>query len=270
MCSVSIIPCHPSIVSCSADECPIGSRWHADWRAYTLDRLKTPEWFYRFDGLERPLVGTPTLDWTVGPGDRQLFPGKRTPPLAHATHRHAAFTVSGHVVHIDLVKGHGGTPGFGLNALLMHVDGEFRGSAWTYGSMGGSGNSFPAVARVNDGLALVGDYPPMGYLGMPYVLVRRASPPRRAEEAGAEASRPDSLTVEMGTLTRLEFDALRSEHQDFVEAPTRELLARYGEGFFERNNDRLREELNIRRFGVKIHPPDRYPEVWRVGRRRSP
>ena len=48
--SVPIIPPRPSIASCSADECPIGSRWHADWRAF--DRLKTPEWFYRFDGLD--------------------------------------------------------------------------------------------------------------------------------------------------------------------------------------------------------------------------
>ena len=41
---------------------------------------------------------------------------------------------------------------------------------------------------------------------------------------------PERLSVKMGTLTQLEFDALRTRHQDFVEATARELLDRFGEG----------------------------------------
>ena len=79
---------------------------------------------------------------------------------------------------------------------------------------------------------------------------------------------PERLSVKMGTLTQLEFDALRTRHEDFVEATARELLDRFGEGFFERNNDRLREELEIVRFGYVRERPERYSQTWRRSRRR--
>jgi len=171
-------------------------------------------------------------------GRQSWFPNRRTPPLRTATHRHAAFEVADRVVHVDLIDATGGSPGFSLRALLVHVDGEFRGSAWIFGCLGGNGYSFPCVARINDALAVYSNYLAGRCDGMPYVHVWGASPPRAVQESET-AAQPESLTVRMGTLTRLEFDALRTKHQQFMEEATRELLDRFGEGFFERNNDRL-------------------------------
>src|SRR4249920_1797516 len=98
---ISTIPNHLSITSCSADDCPVGSAWHQTWRTFTLDRVSTPEWFRRFDVLERRLAATPTLTWSNGPGDASRFPNRRTPPLFTAKHRHAAFTVADQGVHLD-------------------------------------------------------------------------------------------------------------------------------------------------------------------------
>jgi hypothetical protein len=262
---ISTIPNHLSITPCSADDCPLGSGWHQSWRTFTLDRVSTPEWFRRFDVLERRLAGTPTLTWSVGPGDASLFPDRRTPPLTTAKHWHAAFSVADHVVHLDFIDATGTGPGFSLRALLVHVDGEFRGTAWIFGCLGGNGYAFPCVARINDSLAVYGNYLTGRCEGMPYVHVRRASPPRVVQES--ESAEPESLTVRMGTLTWLEFDALRARHQQFMEAATQELLNRFGEGFFKRNNDRLRKELEIVRFGVRPEQEDRYPQTWRKSRR---
>jgi hypothetical protein len=164
-----------SITPCSVDDCPIGARWHRDWRTYSLDLVSQREWPGRHTDLVGPTLATVALNWSVGPGDERRFPEKRTPPLTTAFHRHAAFTVAGEHVHVDLIKATGGGPGFSLRALLIHVNGEFRGTAWTYGCLGGNGSSFPAVARLNASFALVGDYPAGGYLGLPFVVVRRAT-----------------------------------------------------------------------------------------------
>jgi hypothetical protein len=163
-----------SITTCSTDECPIGARWHRDWREYTLDLVKRPD-RRRQPTLEGPTLATVAIDWRVGPGDSSLFPDGRTPPLTSASHRHAAFIVADHNVHVDVIHGSGSGPGFGLNAMLIHVDGEFRGSAWVYGCLGGGGNCFPVVARISEALAVVGDYPPMGYMGLPFVVVRQVT-----------------------------------------------------------------------------------------------
>jgi hypothetical protein len=267
MAPISTIPNHLSITSCAADGCPLGSGWHQTWRSFTLDRVSTSEWFRRFDVLQRRLAGTPTLTWSIGPGDASCFPNRHTPPLRTAMHRHAAFEVVGHNVHIDLIGGTGGSPGFSLRALLVYVDGEFRGSAWIYGCLGGNGYSFPCVTRINDSLAVYGNYLAGRCDGMPYVHVRRASPPRVVQESETGAE-PESLTVRMGTLTQLEFDALRTKHQQFMEEATRELLDRFGEGFFGRNNDHLRNEFEIARLGLRIEQEDRYPQTWRKSRRR--
>jgi hypothetical protein len=145
--------------------------------------VSTPEWFRRFDVLERRLAGTPTLNWSVGPGDASRFSNRQTPPLRTATHRHAAFELTDHVVHLDLIDGTGGSPGFSLRALLVHVDGEFRGNAWIFGCLGGNGYSFPCVARINDALAVYGNYLPGGATGCrtstcggPHLHVRCRSP----------------------------------------------------------------------------------------------
>jgi len=228
---------------------PLGSGWHQSWRSFTLDRVSKPEWFRRFDVLERRLAGTPTLTWSIGPGDASRFPNRRIPQLTTAKHRHAAFTVADQVVHLDFLDATGGSPGFSLRALVVHVNGELRGSGWIFGCLGGNGYAFPSVARINDSLAIYANYEEGKCDEMLYVHARRASPPCAVQEP--KTAEPESLTVKMGTLTRLEFDALRTRHQQFIEAATRELLDRFGEAFFERNNDRLRQELEIIRLGVR-------------------
>ena len=55
---------------------------------------------------------------------------------------------------------------FGLRAVLIHVDGTFRGRAWVFGCLGGSGNNFPAMAAINDVFSLKADFPGK-YEGMP-------------------------------------------------------------------------------------------------------
>jgi hypothetical protein len=60
--------------------------------------------------------------------------------------------------------------------MLIHVNGVFRASAWVYGCLGGGGNNFPAIARLDAVLAVVGDYPEAGYGGVPSIVVRHATP----------------------------------------------------------------------------------------------
>jgi hypothetical protein len=87
-------------------------------------------------------------------------------------YEHASFEVNGHHVHIDRIETTGGSPGYTLKAVVIHVDGEFRGSGWIFGSLGGSGNSFPAFARIYDRLAVFVGFEEMHYNGEPYVELR--------------------------------------------------------------------------------------------------
>ena len=148
----------PEITQRSPENCPISSRWHHDWREYTIALTRTPEAREERTRLrqaaEGPLLRRFMVEWHTGPGDASLFAEGRTPPLTSATHEHAAFEVLGHDVHLDRISATGGGPGFSLRAVVIHVDGEFRGSGWVFGSLGGSGNSFPAFARIGDGLAV--------------------------------------------------------------------------------------------------------------------
>lgn len=170
----------PSITHCSPCDCPLGTRWHANWRAYTLATTRTPEDRAVRDRVRAALNGLRvcliTPHWAVGPGDASLFDGHRTPPLTSASHTHAAFVVADHEVHIDHINATGGGPGFSLGAVVIHVDGVFRGSGWVFGSLGGGGNSFPALARIDEMLAVAVDHRSRLYTRAPYVELRRATP----------------------------------------------------------------------------------------------
>jgi hypothetical protein len=59
---------------------------------------------------------------------------------------------------VDHIKATASGPGFGLRALVAHVDGRFRARAWVFGCLGGGGNNYPLVARVSRRVVLQGDY----------------------------------------------------------------------------------------------------------------
>jgi hypothetical protein len=61
-----------------------------------------------------------------------------------------------------------------------------------------------------------------------------------------DTPKPDApLTVSSGTLTQAEYDRLTPDKQAIVEEGTRDLLARYGQAWLERERDRLRDELSF-------------------------
>jgi len=179
----------PSCLPLPADECPLGSRWHRNWRQYTLALTRTPEDRAMRDRLRAVADGRVlcriALDWRVGPGDASLFGGRRTPPLTSAAHSHAAFAVAGHEIHLDRIEVTGGGPGFSLRAVVVHVDGESRGSGWTFGSLGGGGNSFPAFAHIQEELAVFVGFGEGQYNREPYVELRAATPTCNGNEGAS-------------------------------------------------------------------------------------
>ena len=150
----------PEIKHRSPEDCPISSRWHQNWREYTIALTRTPDAREERTRLRQaadgPLLRRLTLDWHAG-----------APKHAHAT-----FEVSGHGIHVDRIETTGGSPGFSLKAVVIHVDGEFRGSGWVFGSLGGSGNSFPAFALIDDRLAVFVGFGEGQYNLAPYVELR--------------------------------------------------------------------------------------------------
>jgi hypothetical protein len=144
--------------------CAIGNGWHEHWRAYTLRTVGDPTFVSELPkNVRRATRLAPA--WEVGSGDRTLFSGSTT--LTTYGHQHADVQVGNVIAHVDLLRATGSGPGFSLTALLVHVDRNLVGRAWAFGSLGGGGNNFPAVAIVNECFTLVADFEARGYAGLP-------------------------------------------------------------------------------------------------------
>jgi len=176
---------HIDITPASASPCPIGAGWHRRWREYTLATVRHPR--PPLDAGGAGIGGLPTRVmplWEVGAGDPSVFSGES--PLTTYAHQHAAFRVRGHDIHVDLIAATGSGPGFGLDAVLIFVDGVFRGRAWVFGCLGGSGNNFPAEARIDESSYVAVSYEPgqFGTSRLPHIWVTASSTPENSRGRG--------------------------------------------------------------------------------------
>jgi hypothetical protein len=82
--------------------------------------------------------------------------GDLAPNQPWNSHIHAEFPIDGHQVHIDWITATRFGPGRSLTEVRIFIDGKFAGRAgYTGSSLGGGGSSFPAVALIGNGKALV-------------------------------------------------------------------------------------------------------------------